>query len=214
MAYPSVMVAALSGATLRQLGHWRRQTTVGAVLIPELSATRPILYSFRDVLAARACAYLRKDASLQKIRTAIGTLRRLGETEHLSSYKLVADDAGSIVLIEGSGAVDLVKRPGQRVIAEMSDILRPFVTRSDVEIPALLQPRRHVSVDPRIRSGFPIISGTRVPYDNVASLVADGVPTTSISNFYPAVSAEAAADAFDFSQYVDRWRLHRTESVG
>ncbi len=214
MAYSSVMTAALSGATLRQLGHWRRETTAGAVLIPELSTARPVLYSFRDVLAARACAYLRKDASLQKIRTAIGNLRKLGETEHLSSYTLVADDSGSIVLIEERRAVDLVKRPGQHVIAEMSDILRPFITRGDVEIPSLLQPRRHVSVDPRIRSGFPIISGTRVPYDSVASLVADGVPTKSIANFYPAVSAEAAADAYDFSQYVERWRHHRAESAG
>ncbi|MET9818235.1 hypothetical protein [Streptomyces sp. NPDC006355] len=92
MSYEPKLAAALSGATLRQLSHWRRASgPKGAVLVPEISSERPILYSYRDVVALRICVQLREEASLQKIRRALNTLREdLGEWEHLSSYKLVA----------------------------------------------------------------------------------------------------------------------------
>jgi hypothetical protein len=93
VSYSPKLAAALSGATLRQLAHWRNaKSGRGAVLVPELSAARPILYSFRDVVALRACVKLRNEASLQRIRRALETLRDdLHEREHLSTYQLVAD---------------------------------------------------------------------------------------------------------------------------
>lgn len=206
MAYPPYLAAALSGATLRQLGHWRRGTrSSGAVLIPEASARRPILYSFRDLVALRTCVYLRKDTSLQMVRRAIGNLRTMGELGHLSEYTLVSEGK-SIFLVTSDSAIDLVRHPGQAVMAEMSDVLRPFVTRGDVEVPALFQPRAHIAVHPDVRSGHPVIVGTRVPYENVAGLVADGISPEDVRNYYPAVDASAAEDALDFSRYVDSWR--------
>jgi uncharacterized protein (DUF433 family) len=193
VAYPPYLAAALSGATPRQLGHWRRGTvSSGAVLIPELSARRPILYSFRDLVALRTCVYLRKDSSLQMVRRAIGNLRTMGELGHLSEYTLVSDGK-SIFLVTSDSA-------------EMSDVLRPFVTRGDIEVPALFQPRPHIAVHPDVRSGHPVIAGTRVPYENVAGLVADGIAPADVRNYYPAVDARAAEDALDFSKYVDNWR--------
>ena len=205
MAYPPYMAAALSGATLRQLGHWRRETESGAVLVPEISAQRPILYSFRDVVALRTCVYLRKDSSLQKVRRAIGNLRGLGEHDHLSQYTLVSDH-NSIVLVDKDTAVDLVKQPGQTVIAEMSNVLAPFINKRDIEVPALFQPRDHIVVNPEVRAGHPVIEGTRVPYETVAELVADGVAPADIETYYPAVDASAAEDAVDFAKYVNSWR--------
>ncbi|GAA3444287.1 hypothetical protein [Planomonospora venezuelensis] len=89
MTYDPKLAAALSGATLRQLAHWRKPSASrGAVLVPEISATRPVLYSFRDVVALRTCVKLRNDASLQKIRRALDTLRDdLKERDHLSSHR-------------------------------------------------------------------------------------------------------------------------------
>ncbi|MHB9860514.1 hypothetical protein [Streptomyces sp. YIM S03343] len=91
------MAAALSGATTGQLRSWRQDRGNGPVLCPELAA-KPALYSFRDVLALRAFAILRKDVSLQKIRTALATLKQFGEVEHLSSYSLVAEDDTIILM--------------------------------------------------------------------------------------------------------------------
>lgn len=206
MAYAPYMAAALSGATLRQLSHWRRSSnSSGAVLVPEVATSRPILYSFRDVVALRTCVYLRKDSSLQRIRRAIANLRNLGELDHLSEYKLISDH-DSIVLVKGESAVDLVRQPGQYVMAEMREVLSPFVNKSNVVVPALFRPREHIIVSPEVRSGHPVIAGTRVPYEQVADLLHDGVPLESIHDYYPAVDENAARDAFDFAAYVDSWR--------
>ncbi|MCX4686646.1 DUF433 domain-containing protein [Kitasatospora purpeofusca] len=205
MSYEPKLAAALSGATLRQLSHWRRATSPrGAVLVPEISASQPILYSFRDVVALRICVRLREEASLQKIRRALGTLRDdLDEREHLSSYRLVAGD-GTIYLADPGHAVDLVRKRGNVVIHEMVDVLRPFY-RDGRQIPNLLRPRNHLSVDPLVRGGEPVIEGTRIPASEVAALLRDGIRPESIRDFYPGVTPEAARDAADFTDYVDSY---------
>ncbi|GAA3709132.1 hypothetical protein GCM10022224_088310 [Nonomuraea antimicrobica] len=205
MSYSPKLAAALSGATLRQLAHWRKSGSGrGAVLVPEISPLRPVLYSFRDVVALRTCVKLRNDASLQKIRRALDTLRDdLQEREHLSAYRLVADGS-TIYLVEQDQATDLVHRKANVVIHELVDVLRPFY-RDGRYIPDLLRPREHVTVDPGVRGGMPVIEGTRVPYDEIAALLRDGVPAERIPEYFPSVSATAALDAVDFADYVDSY---------
>lgn len=106
MAYPVKMAAALSGATVNQLRHWRSART-GPLLVPEIATTPKVLYSFKDVLALRTCVRLREDASLQKIRAAIQNLRDLGEADHLATYRLVSDRRGSIQLVSEDEVVNL-----------------------------------------------------------------------------------------------------------
>jgi uncharacterized protein (DUF433 family) len=145
--------------------------------------------------------------SLQKIRKALATLKRFGEFEHLSSYSLVAE-GDSIVLVgdrNDDHATDLVKHPGQRVIATIDDILQEFAPRAGVVVPHLLRPKQHVSVDPETQGGQPVITGTRVPFDAVAELVEDGVSPEGIADYYPGVTAEAARDAVSFALYVDSY---------
>jgi uncharacterized protein (DUF433 family) len=208
MAYTPTMAAALSGATLHQLRHWRSaRAKPGPLLVPEVSATPRILYSFQDLLALRTFVRLRQDASLQKIRAAIGNLRDLGEIQHLAAYTLVSDGAGNIQLVAREDeAIDLVRHPGQRqLLVVLRDVIEPFPVRAGVVVPHLLQPRAHLSVDPKTQWGIPVITGTRVPYDAVASLMRDNVPAERIAQYYPAVSAEAAGDAMDFALYVDSY---------
>src|SRR6202034_4454003 len=109
VAYPVKMAAALSGATVNQLRHWRSART-GPLLVPEIATTPKVLYSFKDVLALRTCVRLREDASLQKIRGAIQNLRNLGEADHLASYRLVSDRRGNIQLVSKDEIVDLGNR--------------------------------------------------------------------------------------------------------
>src|SRR5260370_632972 len=71
------MAAALTGATVNQLRHWR-SPRAGPLLAPEIQSAPRALYSFLDVLALRTCVRLRRYASLQKIRSAVATLRDLG----------------------------------------------------------------------------------------------------------------------------------------
>lgn len=205
MSYAPKLAAALSGATIRQLAYWRKPGPDGRpVLMPEYSTLRPIEYSFRDVIALRTCVRLRQEASLQKIRRALDALRMdLGLRDHLSSYRLVADGS-SIYLADEDHAVDLVSQKGNLVIHEFVEVLAPFYVQGR-QIPALLEPRKHVQIDPGVRGGEPIIAGTRVPYDEVAALLRDGVPAEEVGEFYPQVSPEAAEDALDFATYVDSY---------
>ncbi|WP_285773880.1 DUF433 domain-containing protein [Microtetraspora sp. NBRC 13810] len=211
MSYSPKLAAALSGATLRQLAHWRKAGSGrGAVLEPEVSSVRPVLYSFRDLVALRTCVKLRNDASLQKIRRALDTLRDdLQEREHLSAYQLVTDGS-TIYLVEQGQATDLVHRKAHLVIHDMVEVLRPFY-RDGRHIPDLLRPREHVTVDPAVRGGMPVIEGTRVPYDEIAALLRDGVPAERIADYYPSVSATAALDAADFADYVDSYEPPREQ---
>jgi uncharacterized protein (DUF433 family) len=197
---------------VRQLAYWRRQTSSGdPILIPEISR-RPPLYSFRDVVALRTTVYLRDKISLQRIRRALGTLQGLGELGHLSQYRLVAEGNSVVLLPPNAPPLDLVDQPGHQVAIVMAEILQPFAAGGDVVVPDLLHPRRSILVDPEIRSGHPVVSGTRVPFELISSLVRDGVPTAEIADYYPSVSEAAAQDAVDFADYVDRYGRRR--SVG
>jgi uncharacterized protein (DUF433 family)/DNA-binding transcriptional MerR regulator len=205
VAYATKMAAALSGATVSQLRHWRAART-GPLLAPEISTTPRVVYSFRDVLALRTFVRLRENASLQKIRTAIGNLRDIGEAEHLASYRLVSDRTGNIQLLTSDEAVSLGRNRGQlQLIAVIGEIIEPFAVRAGVLVPHLLRPRPGLTVDPETQGGSPVIAGTRVPYDAVASLMRDGVPAERITDYYPAVQAAAANDALDFARYVDSY---------
>jgi uncharacterized protein (DUF433 family)/DNA-binding transcriptional MerR regulator len=210
MSYAPNMAAALSGATISQLRHWRNpRTSAGPLLEPEISSESRIIYSFRDLLALRTFVRLRRDASLQRIRRAVSSLRDLGEVGHLSSYRLVSDASGNIrFLTEEEEEIELARRPGQLLlIVKMADVIESFPVRPGVVVPDLFKPRTHITVDPAMQAGFPVIAGTRVPYDAVASLMREDVPAEKISEYYPTVTAEAARDALDFSLYVDSYGL-------
>jgi uncharacterized protein (DUF433 family) len=209
MSYEPRLAAALSGATVRQLAHWRlSKDGREPILVPELTSERASLYSFRDVVALRTCVKLRKESSLQKIRKALNTLRvDLAEVEHLSEYRLVSD--GSTIYLAGPDhAVDLVKKKANLVITEFLDVLAPFY-KDGRHIPALLQPREHLKVDPAVRGGEPVIAGTRIPFSDVATLIRDGVAPQRIGEFFPGVSPQAAEDAEDFAAYVDSYSKSR-----
>jgi uncharacterized protein (DUF433 family)/DNA-binding transcriptional MerR regulator len=205
VAYTTKMAAALSGATVSQLRHWR-SPRAGLLLAPEIAGTPRAVYSFQDVLALRTFVRLRENASLQKVREAIGNLRDIGEVGHLASYRLVSDKGGNIQLLTEDEAVNLGKKPGQlQLVAVIGDIIEPFAARAGVLVPHLLRPRPGLAVDPETQGGTPVIAGTRVPYDAVAGLMRDGVSADRIAEYYPAVSAEAASDALDFARYVDSY---------
>jgi uncharacterized protein (DUF433 family) len=205
VAYATKMAAALPGATISQLRHWRRART-GPLLAPELAVAPRAAYFFQDVLALRTFVRLRENTSLQKIRAAIGNLRNIGEVSHLASYRLVADRGGNIQLLTVNEAVDLGKNPGQlQLVVVIGDVIEPFAARAGVLVPHLLKPRPRLAVDPDTQGGTPVIAGTRVPYNAVAGLMRDGTSAEQITDYYPSVTAAAAADALTFARYVDSY---------
>ena len=207
MAYPTHVAAALSGASLRQLQYWRQRRNGEPLLAPEGRAGGRVLYSFRDVMALRTFVYLREQLPLQRIRKAVSKLGELGDGEHLSACRLYVSGSSIVWAESDDKLIDLVEKPGQyQLAAEMRDVVKPFTNLQGDEVVDLLRPRRRLAVDPGVRGGYPVVSDTRIPYDIIAGLVADGVSPTEVAYFYPPVDAGAAGDAFDFHRYVESLR--------
>lgn len=211
MSYKPVVAAALSGASLRQLSYWRSSRSAEAPLLaPAFHVPHArVAYSYRDVVALRTFVYLKSQGvSLQGVRRAVRSLRELGELDHLSSYRLVAVGRDVVWRVSDEIALDLTRHPGQLVIADMVDILAEFRGPEPEarKVVALHDPAPGLEIDPDVRGGYPVIKGTRVPYDVVASLLDDGVAAEQVEHFYPSVSARAALGAAEFARYIDGYR--------
>ncbi len=202
MAFPVAATSALTGASMSQLHSWRRTL----LLVPEVdSRPRHLLYSFRDLLALRSVVRLRQSSSLQRIRRAFATATSADLTEHPSEWNLI-DIGASIVLVRDDGVgMDVVTHPGQITLANLADVMAPFVTGHG-RVVDLRRPRPHLETREQRLGGWPTIEGTRVPFDVVADLLADGsVSPDDVGLYYPAVSAAAAADALDFARSLPNW---------
>lgn len=199
MAFPVDLASTLTGATVNTLRRWSRH----GLIQPEISAKRPMLYSFRDLVALRSVCYLRSEVSLQMIRKAIAHLPEQEFTEHLSEYKF-ATDGVTVVVWTDDGFVDLVKNPGQFHFVTLAEIYRPFRNQAKKEVVDFERPRKRIEVTPGRLGGFPTIAGTRVPYDTIAQLQRgpNALKPEDVKRFYPGVSKAAAVDAADFAQEV------------
>ncbi|UGU29877.1 DUF433 domain-containing protein [Mycolicibacterium smegmatis] len=200
MAFPVELASILTGASVNTLRRWSRQELIS----PELSPSRPMLYSFRDLVALRSVCYLRSEISLQKIRKAIAHLPEQHFTEHLSEYKFATDGA-TVVVWTDSGFVDLVRNPGQFHFVTLREIYRPFLNQARKEVVDFEHPRQTIEVAPGRLGGFPTIVGTRVPYDTVAKLQRgpNALPPEDIQRFFPGVSKAAALDAANLADEVE-----------
>jgi uncharacterized protein (DUF433 family) len=210
VAYPTHVAAALSGASLRQLQYWRQRSNGEPLLTPDARAGGRVLYSFRDVMALRTFVYLREQLPLQRVRKAVSKLGELGDGAHLFAYRLYVSGSSIVWAESDDRLVDLVEMPGQyQLAAEMREVVKPFTQPLQcAEVVDLLRPRQRLEVDPGVRGGYPVVLDTRIPYDIIAGLVADGVSPAEVAYFYPPVDAGAAGDAFDFHRYVESLRGH------
>lgn len=206
MAFPVPVASVLTGATRAQLAYWRRDTSSApALLVPAGKRGGRYLYSWADIVALRSIVYLRSEKSLPRIRRAVATLRRLeaDEWHHLAQYTLISTRKSILVRTPKGDLLDVGERPGT-VLSEvlMRDVLAPFQTGTGQMVPALKRPRPHITVDPRVLGGYPVLAGTRVPYDAVAALANDALAPAEISAIYPSIEHEGIQDAMAFAEQV------------
>lgn len=201
--YSTRLTAALSGATPRQLAYWRRDTGHGALLTPEYGTSPRALYSFRDVVALRICVQLRKETSLQRVRRSVAHLKAVTPQSHLSTHNLKSDGRTIIWLTEDGDYIDTVEQPGQPGIpVVMEEVFRAFTTADGRHVPNLKTPAQGLSIDDEVRSGYPVLAGTRIPYDTVAGLAQDGLSETEIVALYPHATAEGIHGAVELAELV------------
>lgn len=202
--YSTRLTAALSGATPRQLQYWRRDTGHGPLLTPEYGTSPRAVYSFRDVVALRICVQLRKEASLQRVRRAVAHLKSVTPTTHLSAHNLKSLGRSIVWLTDDGDYIDTVEQPGQpgiRVV--MEEVFRSFTTATGRHVPDLNAPAPGLSIDDDVRSGFPVLEGTRIPYDTVAGLAHDGLTVAEIIDLYPSATSEGVHGAMELAELVD-----------
>lgn len=199
MAYNVDLASYLSGATHSQLNRWARE----GMLVPEVSPSRPKLYSFRDLVALRTISNLRAHVSLQRIRKALDTLQDQEFTEHLSQHRF-ATDRQSIKVWTDSGFLDLLSNPGQWEFKTFEDIYAPFENFRGRLIPDLRRPSESVEVDPDRLGGEPTVFGTRVSYSLIADLSEgeDGMTPEEIAECYPSVPSRDVPGVLAFDQAV------------
>lgn len=206
MAYPTRLAAALSGATERQLGYWRRSRAGRPPLLVPEYGLRPALYSYPDVVALRMFTRLREELPLQRIRRSVSyVLDQLPDGAHISSETIRALPGGeSAVWVTEDDAVDTVRRPGQLSFPEMlADVLRGFTTGQGRQVPDLERPAPGLVINPAIRGGTPVAEGTRITFDVLAGLCEDGLSVPEVRALYPGVSETAISGAVEFAHRVE-----------
>lgn len=199
MAFPLNLTSALTGASISQLRRWSR----GDLLVPEGHKTRPMLYSFRDLIALRTIVFLRNETSLQRVRRALSNLDVIDMTEHPSAYTFATDGRTIGVVDEMNGqVVDLVRSPGQTSDLSLASAFEKFTTKSGRAVPRFLQPRPRIEVSPRRMGGWPTVQGTRITYDAIADLVDNKtIFPADVPRYYPVEMADVE-DALDFAREV------------
>jgi uncharacterized protein (DUF433 family) len=205
MAFPIPIASVLSGASIDQLAYWRRSTAKAEpLLVPETKRSGRYLYSWGDIVALRSIVFLREEKSLPKIRGAVRRLRgfEVAERMHLSKYTLARTSESIYVRRPDGEILDLERSPGA-ILDEtlMADVLEPFESKGAL-VPSLEHPRDHLDVDPDILDGFPVVSGSRVPFHLVASLADEGVGAAEIIEIYPSVDPSGIQDAQEFARLV------------
>jgi uncharacterized protein (DUF433 family)/DNA-binding transcriptional MerR regulator len=206
VAFPVPIASVLSGASVDQLAYWRKPTRAAPpLLVPEAKRSGRYLYSWADVVALRSIVYLRQEKSLPRIRRAVQLLRKLeaDQWEHLARYTLIGTKRSILVRTPSDELLDLEQQPAT-VVDEvlMRDVLGPFSTRDGRSVPELRKPRPLLTVNPHVLAGYPVIAGTRVPFDVVAGLAEEGVPAGEIVEMYPSVDPASVDDAQDFARQV------------
>ncbi|MFC9555537.1 DUF433 domain-containing protein [Rhodococcus sp. NPDC056960] len=202
MSFPVELTSILTGASMRQLSDWRKPPN--PLVAPEVALRPRVLYSFRDVVALRTLVKLRAEVPLQRIRRAFQSLQKMDLTDHPSRYTLVTDGS-SVFLVEGNEATDLVVAPGQRVIASLDDVFKPFTNWKGEGVVDFLHPRPRLEVRETRMGGWPTIRGTRVPYDTVANLVRGGdIPADAVGEYFPTVAPVDVGDAVSFDEQVSQ----------
>lgn len=206
MPYSPQLAATLSGATLRQLQYWRRESPeTGALLEPEYGRQPRVLYSYRDLVALRMFVKLRQHVSLQKIRKGVEWLEENHAVTHLSTMNLNAAPEGkSIIWISDDGDYfDIVTHPGQAGFeVVMEELLGSYRVRGGRLVPDLRAPTRGITISPTVRGGFPVIQRTRIPYSVIAGLHSDGLSVAEIREMYPGVGRTEIDGADEFAELV------------
>jgi uncharacterized protein (DUF433 family) len=201
-AYPADRATALSGVPQSTIRWWARHD----VLVPSVSATKVMLWSYADLMGLRVIYWLRQRkttklgvevprTSMPAVRRALKELRAF----NLSLFEndrptVLVDLSGKIHVKRGAHVIDL---GGQAIGEPLLDLIAPFSTNEGTKGPDLIAPRAELRITPGKLSGSPHVVDTRLETRAIAALSTDGYDTTSIRKLYPYVSTAQIEQAIE-----------------
>ncbi|PZR67188.1 MAG: hypothetical protein DLM66_11855 [Candidatus Dormiibacter spiritus] len=188
-AFPVEKVQALTGLTRRRLQYWDERGFLQPTLARGGGRGRVRLYDFRDVVALRVAAELRRGGvSLQEIRKAVDHLRQLDYAHPLAEINFFHENGR--LYFEEAETVRAGRRPEQ-VVAVFRVPFEAIVRSVRADI-AKLDERPHGEI--RRQRGLlgskPVIAGTRIPLASIQRLAADGATASQIGELYPDLTDE------------------------
>ncbi len=172
------LVARLAGVTLRQLGYWHRTGLIQAKVIPGAPG-RPRLYSWTDYVKVRAITkLLRQGLSTRKIRAAIAFL-----DHHVPDwYNCPLYGLGARVIVEIEGCAMTADEQQQLLLPSLVNVVREI--EEEGPLGELREFAKVVDMRPGVAGGNPVLRGTRIETDFVATLVSHGSPVSEIARVY------------------------------
>ncbi|MEO8840034.1 MAG: DUF433 domain-containing protein [Kofleriaceae bacterium] len=207
-AYTADRAAALSGVPKSTIHWWARHD----VLIPSVSATKVMLWSYSDLMGLRVIYWLRQRKTTTKgvevARTSMPAVRRALKELRELNLSLWDRDRPS-VLVDASGHL-LVKHPagvhdlsGQVVSEDLLDLIAPFSTSEGTRGPDLIAPRADLRIVPGKLSGSPHVVHTRLETRALAALATDGFDVPGIHRLYPYVTALQIEQALELEKQLE-----------
>lgn len=192
------LASVLTGVTVSQLRNLRRK----GILVPEVRAGHPPIYSFRDLVALRTIGRLRAETSAQRVVKALRTLPLLDMTRHPSQYTFTTNRDDIYVQAPGGDPISLLRQPGMPVLVTFEDVLAAYENFKGEQVVDFRHPSTFLELDADRMSGMPTLRGTRVDFLTVVDEV-DPADPDSIAEFvddHAGVTAEAVRDALAFNE--------------
>jgi uncharacterized protein (DUF433 family) len=208
--YEAARAAALAGVPISTLYYWARNE----VVVPSISQTRPMLWSYADLMALRIVTWLRHPkvaagepvpgSPMVRVREALEELELDGldlwspAAAHHSS--LVVDRTGRILVARGHGAgLALSTITGQGLLPDQLDILGPFDLDGGWG-PDLRTPMPHLRIVPGKVSGEPHLAHSRLTTLAVVALADRGFSDADIHRLYPDEDPQGLAEAVELER--------------
>jgi uncharacterized protein (DUF433 family) len=207
-AYTADRAAALSGVPRSTIHWWARHD----VLIPSVSATKVMLWSYSDLMGLRVIYWLRQRKTTARgveiARTSMPAVRRALKqlsSLHLSLWErdrpsVLVDASGHLHVQDAQSVHDLA---GQTVSEDLLDLIAPFSTDEGTRGPDLIAPRVDLRIVPGKLSGSPHVVHTRLETRALAALASDGFDLPAIARLYPYVTPAQIEQALALEQQLE-----------
>jgi uncharacterized protein (DUF433 family)/DNA-binding transcriptional MerR regulator len=209
--YRADRAAALAGVPRSTLYYWARRD----VWSPTRRETRPKLWTYTDILAARIIYWLRQEkpeiesarTSMPQVREALTAIRARGselweahrpESQEEPALRVFVDRDGR-VYFKDAAELRRAGRPWTSVIPGALDVLGEF-RGGDRLGPDLIKPRQHLRIIPGKLGGEPHVQGTRIGTRAVAALIRDGLTVDQVKSLYPDLVKVAIDECWDLEK--------------